>query len=199
MKIGIRTFALLAAAGVLAAACDSTSSTGSGMGTVNVLMTDAPLSLDSVKSVDVYVVRIDGKLAETDSAENANENDSTGGWRTLVSPGKSINLLTLTNGVTANLGATALPVGIYRSFRLIIDPTKSSVTMTNNQTVDVVWPSAGKSGIKIMLDSPFNVATGTTNLLIDFDASQSFVMRGNSLSKNGLLFKPVIRATTVTP
>ena len=198
MKIRIGTFALLGVAGLLVAACDSTSSTGSGMGTVNVLMTDAPLALDSVKSVDVYVVRIDGKVAETDSAEDANETDSAG-WHTLVSPAKTINLLSLTNGVTTNLGATALPVGVYKSFRLIIDPTKSSVTMTNNFKPDVKWPSAGKNGIKVILDSPFNVATGTTNLLIDFDAGQSFVLRGNSITNNGLLFKPVIHAKAVTP
>src|SRR4029079_10592970 len=117
----------------------------------------------------------------------------------LVSPATSINLLTLTNGATANLGTTALPVGIYKSFRLIIDPSKSSVTLNDNTKPDVTWPSAGKNGIKIILDSPFNVSTGTTNLLIDFDAGQSFVLRGNSIHKNGLVFKPVIHATAVTP
>jgi hypothetical protein len=53
-----------------------------------------------------------------------------------------------------------------------------------------------KSGIKIMLDEPFNVTDGTTTLLVDFDVGRSFVMRGNSISQNGLLFKPVIHATT---
>ena len=43
-----------------------------------------------------------------------------------------------------------------------------------------------------------NVAEGTTSMLIDFDVGKSFVMRGNSISQNGLLFKPVIHATTVT-
>jgi hypothetical protein len=191
-----RTGILAAAAfaGLLALGCDSTS-TGNDMGTVNVLMTDAPMSLDSVKTVDIYVTRIDAKTAESDSAEAANANDSTGGWVTLVSPAKSIDLLTLRNGATANLGSTSLPVGVYRSFRLIIDPTQSSVTLMNGTKPDVMWPSAGKTGIKVILDAPFNVVDGTTNLLIDFDAGNSFVMRGNSISQNGLLFKPVIHAT----
>jgi len=32
-------------------------------------------------------------------------------------------------------------------------------------------------------------------MVVDFDVANSFVMRGNSLAQNGLLFKPVIRAT----
>jgi hypothetical protein len=196
MKAKTGLFVAGAFAALVIAACEGTSSTGSNMGTVNVLMTDAPIALDSIKNVNIYVLRIDGKIADTDSAESANENDSTGGWRTLVSPAKSIDLLTLRNGATTNLGATAFPVGTYRSFRLVIDPSKSNVVMTNGTTVDVMWPSAGKNGIKILLDKPFNVVDGTTNLLIDFDAANSFVMRGNSIRNNGLLFKPVIRATT---
>ena len=78
----------------------------------------------------------------------------------------------------------------------MIDTDKSSVTLNNDTKPDIKWPSAGKNGIKLILDGPFNVATGTTNLLIDFDVGRSFVMRGNSISQNGLLFKPVIHATT---
>lgn len=40
------------------------------------------------------------------------------------------------------------------------------------------------------------IGSGTTDLLIDFDVGRSFVMRGNSISRNGLLFKPVIHAVT---
>src|SRR5206468_2761287 len=35
----------------------------------------------------------------------------------------------------------------------------------------------------------------TTTLLVDFDVNNSFVMRGNSINQNGLLFKPVVNAT----
>ena len=41
----------------------------------------------------------------------------------------------------------------------------------------------------------FAPAAATTKVLIDFDVAQSFVLRGNSLAQNGLLFKPVIRGT----
>jgi hypothetical protein len=32
-------------------------------------------------------------------------------------------------------------------------------------------------------------------MVLDFDVGNSFVMRGNSLAQNGLLFKPVVKAT----
>jgi hypothetical protein len=46
------------------------------------------------------------------------------------------------------------------------------------------------------LTKPVTVADGgTTTLVVDFDVANSFVMRGNSLSQQGLLFKPVVKAT----
>jgi hypothetical protein len=192
------TFAALAIAGAAMLACgdsDSNNLTASGTGTVNVALTDAPFPFSQVKSVDIYVLRIDGKIADVDSVEANNVTDSAG-WKTLVSPNTSINLLNLSGGKTANLGSATLPVGTYRSFRLVIDTDKSSVTLTDDTKPDIKWPSAGKNGIKLLLDKPFDVVDGTTNMLIDFDVGRSFIMRGNSISQNGLLFKPVIHATT---
>ena len=192
-----KIIAALAVAGTLVAACSESNNglTGSSSGQVNVMLTDAPFPFSQVKSVDVYIVRIDGKLAETDSAQAANVDSA--GWMTLVSPNTKINLLTLQGGKTASLGVATLPVGTYKSFRMIIDTDLSSVTLNDNTTPDVKWPSAGKNGIKILLDDEFEVTSGTTNLLIDFDVGSSFVMRGNDITKNGLLFKPVIHGATV--
>lgn len=191
-----RAIAALAIAGILSAACgDSNLPTLSSTGKVNVVLTDAPFPFSQVKSVDVFVTRIDAKLEDVDSVQAANEADSSG-WKTLVSPNSSVNLLTLTGGTTANLGVATLPVGTYRSFRIVIDTDKSSVTLNDNTKPDIKWPSAGKNGIKVILDQPFEVTSGTTTLLLDFDVGRSFVMRGNSISQNGLLFKPVIHATT---
>jgi hypothetical protein len=198
MKIRLGSIAALATMLFVAAACGSSSTdlTQSNSGQVNLLLTDAPFPFAEVKRVDVFVVRIDGKTADTNDTEAANESDLNG-WTTLVSPNTSINLLDLTNGKTANLGVATLPAGTYRGFRLIIDTDKSSVTLNDNTKPDVKWPSAGKNGIRLLLDDPFVLGgTGSSSLLIDFDLGRSFVMRGNSISQNGLLFKPVIRATT---
>jgi hypothetical protein len=196
MKARIATFAALALAGLAAAGCESGSTpTLTTTGKVNVSLTDAPFPFSQVKSVDVWVLRIDGQIDETDEAEAANSGDMSN-WVTLVSPNSSFNLLTLMDGKTTNLGVATIPVGTYKSFRMVIDTDKSSVTLNDNTTPEVKWPSAGKNGIKIILDKPFDVTSGTTNLLIDFDVGRSFVMRGNSISQNGLLFKPVIHAVT---
>lgn len=197
MKKQIGSLAAIVGLLCVAASCDNGGGlTAGNSGQVNVLLTDAPFPFADVKSVDVFVVRIDGKTGDTNDTEAANESDMNG-WTTLVSPNTSINLLDLTNGKTANLGVATLPAGTYRGFRLIIDTSKSSVTLNDNTKPAVMWPSAGKNGIKIILDNPFVLgAGGSSSLLIDFDLGRSFVMRGNSISQNGLLFKPVIRATT---
>ena len=101
------------------------------------------------------------------------------------------------------LGDAKVAVGSYNGFRLIIDPAKSSVTL-NDATNTVIggegidglkFPSAAKTGIKIKLSGgPVDVEEGeTSTLVVKFDVTKSFVMRGNSIDQNGLLFKPVIR------
>jgi hypothetical protein len=210
-----RTPRVLAAIGALVAlsapvACSSSDSDATGIssnsGTVVVHLTDAPFSSDSVRSVDIFVVRVDARASEADSAtvDHALSGDSasTSGWKTLAAPNASFDLLSLRNGITATLGQATLPVGVYSGLRLIIDPSKSSVTLkngtklTNTSSPNVTFPSAAQSGIKVVLSQPVQViGGGTTSLLIDFDVNNSFVQRGNTIDKNGLLFKPVIKAT----
>ena len=196
--------------GVVAGACGGADSAGlNGRGTLVVKLTDAPFPTDSVKSVDIFVVRVDGRLADVDEA-SADQNVTTeaaaetDGWKTLATPNASIDLLALQNGVTSTLGEAKVEAGSYRGFRLVIDPSKSSVTLKNDQVLtstsspSVSFPSASRSGIKINLSGPaIEVgADQATTMVVDFDVGNSFVLRGNSLSQNGLLFKPVIKAST---
>ena len=203
MKIG----AALTAMALLTASCSSDTGTNtSGMGTLQIQLTDAPFSTDSVSRVDVFVVRVDAKQAESDSTDAArgasDDSASVNGWTTIATPKQKIELLALRNGVSTLLGDKSVTAGTYRSFRLIIDPSQSSVTLKNGTVLtstsspSVSFPSAARSGIKVKLDQPITVgAAATTKVLIDFDVAQSFVLRGNSLAQNGLLFKPVIRGT----
>ncbi|HET6679833.1 MAG TPA: DUF4382 domain-containing protein [Gemmatimonadaceae bacterium] len=177
-----------------------------GTGTLVVKLTDAPFPFDEVERVDVFVVRVDAKAATTTEAEADEGTDdgsaNSNGWTTVSDAGGLIDLMTLRNGVTANLGQEALVAGEWKSFRLIIDPAQSSVTLKDGTVLDggstpgITFPSAGRSGIKVMLDEPVAIVEGeTTEVLIDFDIEQSFVLKGNTLLQNGLLFKPVIRAS----
>ena len=200
--------AAIVASAALTVACGS-DPVAQGTGTLQLKLTDAPFPFSEVESVDIHVLRIDGKAAQTTDADADDDTDAASasqhGWVKLAEPNAEFDLLTLQNGVTANLGQATLPAGSYKSFRLIIDPSKSSITLTDGTVLDatstpnVSFPSAARTGIKIILTEPVDVvAGGTSTLLIDFDVEQSFVMRGNTLSQQGLIFKPVIKASVTT-
>lgn len=177
-----------------------------GNGHVVVQLTDAPFPVDSVQSVDVFVMRVDAREADASDADASEATDDASshskGWITLAEPNASFNLLSLRNGVTATLGEADVVPGTYRGFRLIIDVSRSSVTLLNGMTLtsssspNIVFPSAAQTGIKIVLNNNVTVlADQTTTLLVDFDVGNSFVLRGNSILQNGLLFKPVVHAS----
>lgn len=201
--------ALTAAALVLPLACSDSGSTSPSLkdkGTVVVKLADAPFPTDEVQSVDVFVVRVDARTASTDdaSANSDMDNNSASGWMTLASPNAKFNLLDLQGGKSTSLGSTPLAPGSYSGLRFIIDPAQSSVTLkdgtvlTGTSTPGIKFPSADKTGIKVNLTKPLTVVAGTTTtLLVDFDVGNSFVLRGNTIHNNGLLFKPVITGTVI--
>lgn len=207
-----------------AAACSD--STSAGVGTVGVRLTnesvaasvagdiigadaDSPLAPGAVKSVDIFVVRIDAKRDEpTDddaAAETEDSESEKDGWVTVAEPNATFDLMKLADGTNTFLGDAKVAEGSYNGFRLIIDPAKSSVTLNDaaktviggESIVGLKFPSAAKTGIKIKLSGgAVDVKEGeTSTLVVKFDVSKSFVVRGNSIEQNGLLFKPVIRGT----
>lgn len=153
----------LFAATALGVACSESSITAasSGKGTLAVRLKDNPLTLDSVAAVNIFVVRIDARLAEADSAEADSLDDNAMGhlraadqngdsarvsgdsarhdsefahqhqWVTIATPDTTFNLLDLRNGVTAFLGETAVDTGNFRALRLVIDPSRSSIVLKN--------------------------------------------------------------------
>lgn len=173
------------------AACENT-----GSGTMTVRLTDAPFPFAEVSRVDVHVVRVDARTTEPTTAE-AEDEDAMTSWTTIAEPNALINLLELSNGTTTNLGEETLPTGTYSGFRIVIDPSQSSVTLKDGTQPDVQWPSAAQTGIKVNLDQPISLTEGGSVVILDFDVGRSFVMRGNSIKNNGLLFKPVVRGTAV--
>src|SRR6266540_2394036 len=99
-----RVVILVAAASVIGLGACGSDTSSPGTGKLAVLLTDAPFPFDSVKSVDVFVVRVDARQAEADSAQAAraasDDSVAMGGWTTLANPNASIDLLTLRNGTT---------------------------------------------------------------------------------------------------
>jgi hypothetical protein len=189
MNKTVRLLGAFAIGALVMGGCSDSSGTGSGLLTVR--LTDAPFPFSDVAAVDVYVVRIDAKQATSTDEEAADE--SSEGWTTVATPNALINLLDLGSGKTVNLGATTLPTGTYQSFRLILDTDQSSITLKDGTKPSIKFPSAGHSGIKVILDEPISLTENGSVTTLDFDIGRSFVMRGND-ARNGFIFKPVIHA-----
>ena len=208
-----RTLLGVAAAGALLVTLTGCGeSTAATTGTLSVVLTDAPFPFDDVARADMHVVRIDARLGESSETEAADLDGTEGddvlenhdprrGWVTIAAPDRSIDLLALQNGTTTNLGEITLPTGRYRGFRLVLDTDRSSVTLKGgtvlegNATPGIAWPSAGRTGVKLNLAESIELVENGTVMVVDFDLGNSFVLRGNTITANGLLFKPVIRAT----
>jgi len=171
-------------------------SPGADTGKLTVTMTDAPLNIDLVEEANVTISKIEARQVIEDEAEA----DTTNPFITLYHQTETYNLLELRNGVTETLVDMEIPAGDYDLIRLYVN--EASLTLTNGQTYDVKVPSGDKTGIKVFIDPEIQVEGGlTSELLLDFDVSKSFVMKGNlntPAGVNGFNFKPVIRAVNQT-
>jgi len=181
---------LMAFAASVLAACGGGGGSASGTGTLSVKMTDAPATPE-YKEVWVTVEKVRVHMDET-----AAEGD--GGWEEIVlNPPKKIDLLTLRNGVLAELGAIEVPAGQYHQFRLVLGsgPNDNELVLADGSTepLPLKTPSAQQSGLKLNA-KPFTVEDGQlVEIVLDFDAARSIVKAGNSGKYN---LKPVI---TVIP
>ena len=173
-----------------------------------VKLTDAPLPLDSVKEVNVFVERIDARRAHTDSSmhdmdiENEHEEqhdhaDSTQ-WVTIATPNAAFNLLNLQNGVTAFLGTTAVDTGAFRAVRLVIDPARSNIVLldgtvlTSTSVPPVQFENSRHHGLMVELNETIDVAEGaTTTLVLDLKLNASLTLRGRTVH-DGFFFRPVV-------
>jgi hypothetical protein len=202
--------ALLVTGGALVWACASDHVTGlrAGQGMLAMKLTDAPLPLDSVKAVNVFVERIDARRARTDSTmrdvdlddeheETPAHVDSTL-WVTIATPDSAFNLLDLQNGVTAFLGKTPVDTGTFRAVRLVIDPAKCTIVLKDgtvlsaSSTPPVEFENSHRHGLMVELNDSLDVRAGsTTTLVLDLKLGSSISLRGTSVH-DGFFFRPVI-------
>lgn len=150
-----------------------------GMARVNVFLVDAPAAFDEVW-VEVVAVEILPKGGRE-------ENESA--WLNLPyeqNDGK-INLLTLTGGNSANLGAIEVPAGEISQIRLILG--NDNYIISNGERLNLTTPSAQQSGLKLKVDKPIQAGV-SYDLVIDFDVARSIVRAGNS---GQFILRPVLR------
>jgi len=167
--------------------CNKTNDDGNGRLVVKV--TDAPFPVNFIESATVTIIKVE--------IRKAGDGISDGNPFTVLWEGsETFNLLELRNGVAEELLDLEIPAGEYNLIRLYVDEASLKVKDGDNFRLKV--PSGHQTGIKIFIRPGLVVEGGlTTELLLDFDLSGSFVMRGNIDSPAGIkgfIFKPVIRA-----
>ncbi|WOK07479.1 DUF4382 domain-containing protein [Imperialibacter roseus] len=157
-------------------------------GKLELLLTDAPFPIDLIEEANVTIVKIEVKTGDA---------NDTIPFITVFNEPTTFNLLDLSNGITAKLSETALPVGSYSFFSVYV--SEGSVLLKDGRLFDLKIPSGDKSGIKVKPAFDIEIEEGeSASYLLDFDVSSSFVVRGNSNTPagiNGFNFKPVIRTS----
>jgi hypothetical protein len=168
-----RRLATIALATLLAACGSSTTSTPAKM---TVRLVDSPATEFTAVTLFVKSVEI----------------ASDGGWTTLGTVNKSINLLDLQNGAFETLALDAqLPPGHYGQMRLLLG-TPNTVTLQDGSTADLTIPSGAQTGVKFPVS--FDLQAGTTyEIFIDFQANKSvFVHQAGASGK--YMLRPVVHA-----
>jgi hypothetical protein len=167
--------------------CSKTGDNGNGRLVIKI--TDAPFPVSYIESATVTVTKVE--------IRKAGDCVSDGNQFSVIWEGSSeFNLLELRNGLVEKLPDLAIPAGEYDLIRLYID--EASLKVKDGDSFNVKVPSGQQTGIKIFIRPGLVIDGGlTSELILDFDLSRSFVMRGNMDSPAGIkgfIFKPVIRA-----
>lgn len=189
----------MAAATLLAGCSDSNDSpSADGTGRLVVRLTDAPFPYDLVDEANVTVFKVEARRVDDSDDSEGEEGGSP--YVVLMEEEIEVNLLDLVNGVTAELADAEVPAGTYDLVRVYVKGV--NVVLTDARIFDLKVPSGEQTGIKVFIEPGLTVTSGlSSDLLLDFDVSRSFVARGN-LDKasgiNGFNFKPVIRATNTS-
>ncbi|UBZ14041.1 DUF4382 domain-containing protein [Flagellimonas marinaquae] len=164
-----------------------------GTGTLSVQLTDAPFPYELVAEANVTVYKVEARRVSEDDDDDAL---TVSPYITLMEEEIETNLLELTNGLTLQLAEIEVPVGTYDQVRVYVKSV--NVVLTDGTVYDLKVPSGDSSGIKVFIDPGITVVGGlSSDLLLDFDVSRSFVAKGN-LDVNGFNFKPVIKASNLS-
>lgn len=164
-------------------------SCANGSGDVAIQLTDAPGPYDhvnvTVKGLSLHHAGSSGDThAAADAPAKGNPNTPQGSdttaaddsaWVSVDVAEQTIDLLSLQNGVTMNLGSAHVPAGSYDMLRLVV----ASATVTVGDTTSPLKvPSGSERGIQIK--HTFDVGVGDhATLLLDFDANASVHQEGN--------------------
>ncbi len=170
------------AAALIISGCKKTETDGPAR--LSVKITDDPFNISSVESAKITISKIEIRKVGTKDGDPYVE--------LLMNP-VTVDVFKLRNGITEELANLEVPQGDYDLVRLIVDEANLKVKDIN-EIFNMKVPSGEQTGIKIFIDPVIQVVGGiSAELILDFDLSKSFVMRGHEV-RNGFIFKPCIRA-----
>jgi hypothetical protein len=171
-------------------ACNEVPS-GDGQGRLVIKVTDDPFDINRIESATVTITKVEIKKVG-DGVSDGNP------FVVLSDDTVTVDLIDLRNGVTETLLDLDIPEGEYDLIRLYVEEAGLKLKdITDPYSVKV--PSGRQTGIKLHINPSIVVSGGlTSEVLIDFDLSRSFVLRGNMNNNNGFIFKPCIRAANLT-
>lgn len=158
-----------------------------GPGRLIVKITDDPFNINIVESATITINKIEiRKSGEANQFIVVSEDTMT------------FNLMELRNGITTEIGNIEIPQGTYDQIRLYVQEAGLKLK-DHSGDFKVKVPSGSQSGLKLFITPSIKVDGGlTSELLLDFDLSKSFVMRGNinhAGGVNGFIFKPTVKVT----
>jgi hypothetical protein len=157
-------------------------------GRINVHLTDSPYPIDLIKNAFVTIDKV-----EIRQSLESNQGEREDSFIVISEAEIEIDLLKLTNGITEQIASVDLEAGTYNQIRLhVVDAT---IVLIDGTEFDLKVPSGESSGLKIKFDPAIQITDGqTSDVLLDFDVSRSFVVKGKIGGKiNGFNFKPVVR------
>lgn len=141
---------------------------------LSVRITDAPASYDAVM-IDIQGVEVTG---------------SDGSVVLLNANAGIYNLLNFTGGIDTLIASSDINAGTVSQIRLILGTNNTVVV--NNVVYPLSTPSALQPGLKLQVHQTFEAGV-SYSILLDFDANQSIVVKGNGEYQ----LKPVIRIVDV--
>lgn len=180
---------------LFAAACNQSSGGthhSSGTATLNVRLTDAPINMSNVQSVNVTLA---GVIAypEDDDVEfdvpevgKEMEQETAAHPISLMSHPATFDLLTLTGGVSTLLASGEVPAGKYSRIRLEVS------------SAEIVYQDATTAPLKLdsnKVDVPIHfdlTVQEDASITLDFDAAAS--VQVNETAPGTLILRPVVTA-----
>lgn len=156
-------------------------------GSLKVYITDAPFPIDTIESAEVLITKVDARI---------NQGGIDSSYTVLSEDSMQFNLLELRNGITEKMIDLEIPAGELDLVRLYVQ--EASLKIKGGEEFIVKVPSGAQTGIKVFIDPALTISGGlTSELILDFNLEQSFVLKGNMDTPAGIKgfnFKPVIRA-----